>query len=62
MRDTSSGVDATAFGMLASVATPFFDTPLRRAVEARPTLVGYVARMMQRYYPEPGWSATPTAM
>lgn len=62
MRDTPSGVDATAFGMLASVVTPFFDTPLRRAVEARPALAGYVARMMQRYYPEHGWSATPTAM
>jgi glutathione S-transferase len=50
-----SGVDATAAGMLASVATPFFDTPLRRAVEAHPNLVDYVARMMQRYYPGQAW-------
>lgn len=57
MGERPSGVDATAFGVLASVATPFFDTPLRRAVEARPNLVAYVARMMQRHYPEHAWEA-----
>jgi hypothetical protein len=41
--------------MLACTVTPFFDTPLRRAVEARPNLVAYVARMMQRFYPEQAW-------
>ncbi|MBB6247863.1 glutathione S-transferase family protein [Rhodanobacter sp. A1T4] len=56
MGEKPSGVDATAFGVLASVLTPFFDTPLRRAAEARPNLVAYVARMMQRYYPEHAWS------
>jgi glutathione S-transferase len=55
MGETHSGVDATAFGMLACVATPFFETPLRRAVEAHPNLIAYVARMMQRYYPEHPW-------
>jgi glutathione S-transferase len=55
MGDSPSAVDATAFGVLASVATPFFDTPLRRAVKAHPNLVAYVARMMQRYYPEHAW-------
>ena len=55
MGETPSGVDATAFGVLAGVLTPFFDTPLRRAAEARPNLVAYVARMMQRYYPEHAW-------
>jgi len=55
MGETHSGVDAAAFGMLACVATPFFDTPLRRAVEAHPNLIAYVARMMQRYYPEHPW-------
>ncbi|GAB2543438.1 glutathione S-transferase family protein [Rhodanobacter koreensis] len=55
MGESPSGVDATAFGVLASVSTPFFDTPLRRAVEVRPNLVAYVARMMQRYYPEHAW-------
>lgn len=53
--DEPSAVDATAFGMLACTVTPFFDTPLRRAVEARPNLVAYVARMMQRFYPEHAW-------
>ena len=55
MGETPSGVDATAFGVLAGVLTPFFDTPLRRAAEGRPNLVAYVARMMQRYYPEYAW-------
>ena len=49
------GVDATALGMLACVSTPFFDTPLRRAAEARPNLVAYVARMMRRHYPGHAW-------
>lgn len=48
-------VDATAFGMLACTVTPFLDTPLRRAVEAQPNLVAYVARMMQRFYPVHAW-------
>ena len=55
LREAVSGVDATAFGVLASVMTPFFDTPLRRAAEAHRNLVAYVARMMRRYYPEHAW-------
>jgi len=55
MGESPSAVDATAFGMLACTVTPFLDTPLRRAVEARPNLVAYVARMMQRFYPEHAW-------
>lgn len=51
MGDAPSAVDATAFGMLACVLTPFFDTPLRRAAEAHSNLVAYVDRMMTRYYP-----------
>lgn len=51
-----AGVDATAFGLLVCVLTPFFDTPLRRAVEAHPNLVAYVARAMQRYYPQHRWA------
>lgn len=53
--DRPAGVDATALGVLAGVATPFFDMPLRHAIEARPHLLAYVARMMQRYYPEHAW-------
>lgn len=37
MGEIQSGVDATAFGMLACVLTPFFDTPLRRAARPMPT-------------------------
>src|SRR5690349_13935611 len=46
MGEAPSGVDATAFGMLACVLTPFFDTPLRRAAEAHANLTAYVARLM----------------
>jgi glutathione S-transferase len=61
MGDRISAVDATAFGILASVLTPFFDTPLREAVLARPNLVAYVQRMMERYYPEHVWEPVPQA-
>jgi glutathione S-transferase len=52
MGDAPSGSDATAFGMLAAVLTPFFDTKLRDKALACPNLVRYSERMMQRYYPE----------
>lgn len=55
MGEVACGLDATVFAMLASAATPFFDTPLRRAIEARPNLSAYVARLMDRYYPEHPW-------
>lgn len=57
MGDAPAAVDATAFGMLACVLTPFFDTPLRRAAQAHPRLVAYVGRLMQRYYPDHRWAA-----
>lgn len=57
MGDTASAVDATAFGMLAAVLAPLFDTPLRSRVEAHPNLTAYVARMMRRYYPGHAWAA-----
>jgi glutathione S-transferase len=53
---SASGVDAFAFGILAAVVTPFFDTPLRRAVEAHDNLVAYVARMMEQFYPAHAWA------
>jgi glutathione S-transferase len=56
MGDSPSGVDATAFGVLAAVLTPFFDTPLRQAAERHPNLAAYVDRMMRRYYPEHAWN------
>jgi glutathione S-transferase len=57
MGEAPAGVDATAFGMLACVLTPFFDTPLRRAATAHANLVAYVARMMERHYPAQRWAA-----
>jgi glutathione S-transferase len=56
MGDKPTGVDATAFGVLAAVLTPFFETPLRQAAAAHPNLVSYVDRMMKRYYPEHAWN------
>jgi glutathione S-transferase len=58
MGEQITGVDASAFGVLAAVLTPFFDTPLRQAVLGHPNLVAYVQRMMQRYYPNHAWEPT----
>jgi glutathione S-transferase len=52
MGDEPTGSDATVFGMIASVLTPYFDTALRDAALAHDNLVRYNVRMMQRYYPE----------
>lgn len=56
MGERPSAVDATAFGVLAAILTPFFDTPLRDAVVGRPHLVAYVERMMLRFYPDHAWA------
>jgi glutathione S-transferase len=56
MGERLSAVDATCFGMLAGILTPFFDSPLRREAERYPGLAAYVARMMARYYPEHAWT------
>ncbi|MEW9572929.1 glutathione S-transferase family protein [Rhodanobacter sp. Si-c] len=53
--DRPHAVDAVAFGVLAAILTPFFDTPLREAARRHPNLVAYVARMMQVYYPTHAW-------
>jgi glutathione S-transferase len=55
MGERLTGVDALAFGMLASILTPFFDTPLREALIGHPHLVAYVQRMMRRFYPDHVW-------
>jgi glutathione S-transferase len=49
--ETPSAVDATAFALFASVATPFFDGKLTRAARSHANLVAYGERMMARYYP-----------
>jgi glutathione S-transferase len=46
------GADATAFGMITSVLTPFFDTRLRSDALRHANLVDYDKRMMRRYYPD----------
>lgn len=56
MGECMTAVDATAFGVLAGILTPFFDTPLRDAVLGRPQLVEYVNKLMWRYYPEHDWA------
>jgi glutathione S-transferase len=53
--DRPRASDATAFGMLASLLTPFFESPLRTRALAHHNLVAYTARMMRQYYPEHPW-------
>jgi glutathione S-transferase len=50
--EAPGAVDATAFAMVAHVATPFFDAPLARAARGHRNLLAYSARMMARYYPD----------
>jgi glutathione S-transferase len=50
--DTPCGADATAFGMTASILTPFFEAPLRRSAERHDNLVAYCDSMMRQYYPQ----------
>jgi glutathione S-transferase len=54
--DTPCGSDATAFGAIAGILTPFFESPLRRQAEKFENLTAYVDRMMLQYYPEFGWA------
>ena len=56
MGDTPCGTDATAFGVLAGILTPFFASPLRERAEQFGNLIAYVDRMMGRYYPEFAWT------
>jgi glutathione S-transferase len=51
MGDTPCGADATMFGMVSGVLTPFFDTPLRDAALTHANLVAYRDRMMEHHYP-----------
>jgi glutathione S-transferase len=52
------GMDATAFGALAGILTPFFDSGLRDRAEEFQNLAAYVDRMMLQYYPEFVWART----
>ena len=46
MGETPCGMDATAFGALAGILTPFFKSPLRQRTEQFANLTAYVDRMM----------------
>ena len=56
MDETPCGADATAFGALAGILTPFFKSQLRQRTEQFANLTAYVDRMMLRYYPEFAWA------
>ncbi|MGA7971347.1 MAG: glutathione S-transferase family protein [Pseudolabrys sp.] len=57
MGERPSGIDATMFGALAGILTPFFESALRRRAESYPNLVAYTDRLMRQYYPEHAWQA-----
>jgi glutathione S-transferase len=62
MGDRPCGIDATAFGILAGLMTPHFDSCLRRKAESFENLVLYVDRMMAQFYPDFAWkTARPVA-
>jgi glutathione S-transferase len=56
MGEAPCGTDATAFGVLAGILTPFFSSPLRQRTEQYGNLTAYVDRMMLRYYPDFAWA------
>jgi glutathione S-transferase len=56
-----TGIDATAFGMLAGILTPFFESPLRRRAEGFPNLVAYTRRLMRQFYPDHAWASVGAA-
>ena len=55
MGDKPCGTDATAFGALAGIVTPFFSSRLRERAEEFENLTAYVDRLMLQYYPEFEW-------
>jgi glutathione S-transferase len=55
MGERPCGTDATAFGALAVILTPFFDSKLRERAEEFQNLTAYVGRMMLQYYPDFAW-------
>ncbi|WP_029581598.1 glutathione S-transferase family protein [Bradyrhizobium sp. URHD0069] len=55
MGERPCGTDATAFGALAGILTPFFDSKLRERAEEFQNLTAYVDRMMLQYYPDFAW-------
>jgi glutathione S-transferase len=56
MGEAPCGTDATAFGALAGILTPYFTSPLRERAEKFENLTAYVDRMMGQYYPDFAWN------
>jgi glutathione S-transferase len=50
MGETPTGVDATAFAMVAATLTPHFTGELRRRAESHSNLVAYRDRMLRQYF------------
>ena len=57
MGERPCGTDATAFGAIAGILTPFFESRLREETERFENLTAYVDRMMHQYYPGFGWTS-----
>jgi glutathione S-transferase len=57
MGEKPCGMDATAFGALSGILTPFFASKLRDRVQDFENLAAYVDRMMRQYYPDFAWDA-----
>ena len=57
MGEAPCGVDATAFGALAGILTPFFSSKLRDRAEQFENLGAYVDRLMLQYFPEFSWKS-----
>ncbi len=51
MGPASSAVDATAFGMIASLLAPVFRSDIKDYAESKPNLVKYRDRLLREYYP-----------
>ena len=56
MGNSPCGTDATAFGAVAGILTPFFVSRLRERTEQFENLTAYVDRMMSQYYPDFAWT------
>ena len=61
MGEKPCGSDATAFGAMAGILTPFFDSKLRQLAQQFQNLTDYVDRMMGQYYPDFAWTRLPQA-
>ena len=55
MGDRPCGADAIAFGIIAGLLTPYFESALRRRAAQFANLGAYADRMMARYYPDHVW-------